>query len=57
MTVSANGRNSWDTMPPTRPSGRNTPTVVTVAAVIAPATSLGPLIDAARRDSPMARWR
>ena len=57
MTVSANGRNSWDTMPPTRPSGRNTPTVVTVAAVIAPATSLGPLIDAERRDSPMARWR
>ena len=57
MTVSANGRKNWLTMPPTKPSGRNTPTVVMVAAVIAPATSFGPLIDAVRRSSPMARWR
>jgi len=38
-TVNANGRNSSPTMPPTRPIGRNTATVVTVEAVIAPATS------------------
>ena len=57
MTVSAKGRKNWLTRPPTNPSGRNTPTVVIVAAVIAPATSLGPLIAAVRRSSPMARWR
>ena len=57
VTVSANGRKNWLTSPPTRPSGRNTPTVVIVAAVIAPATSFGPLIDAWSRLSPSARWR
>ena len=46
VTVRANGRKNWLTSPPTKPSGRNTPTVVSVVAVIAPATSLGPLIDA-----------
>ena len=40
VTVRAKGRKNWLTKPPTKPSGRNTPTVVTVAAVIAPATSL-----------------
>ncbi len=39
-TVSANGRKSSPTMPPTRAMGRNTATVATVEAVIAPATSL-----------------
>jgi hypothetical protein len=57
VTVSAKGRKNWLTKPPTKPSGRNTPTVVTVAAVIAPATSRGPLIEAFRRSSPSARWR
>ncbi len=57
VTVRAKGRKNWLTSPPTRPSGRNTPTVVIVAAVMAPATSLGPLIDAWRRLSPSARWR
>ena len=57
VTVRAKGRKNWLTKPPTKPSGRNTPTVVTVAAVMAPATSFGPLIEALRRSSPMARWR
>ena len=30
VTVSAKGRKNWLTKPPTKPSGRNTPTVVTV---------------------------
>ena len=57
VTVRANGRNSWLTSPPTRPSGRNTPTVVRVAAVIAVATSRGPLRTAVSRSSPIALWR
>ena len=39
VTVSANGRNSSPVMSPTRASGRNTATVVSVDAVTAPATS------------------
>ncbi len=39
VTVSPNGRNNSPTCPPTRVIGRNTATVVTVAAVIAVATS------------------
>ena len=57
VTVSANGRKNWLTRPPTKPSGRNTATVVSVLAVIAPATSRGPLVTAVRRSSPRARWR
>ena len=57
VTVNAKGRKNWLTMPPTKPSGRNTATVVRVLAVIAPATSFGPLSDAVIRSSPIARWR
>ena len=57
VTVSAKGRKNWDTRPPTKPSGRNTPTVVMVAAVMAPATSFGPSMDAVSLSSPRARWR
>ena len=45
VTVRANGRKNWLTRPPTKPIGRNTATVVSVVAVIAPATSRGPLRD------------
>jgi hypothetical protein len=38
-TVSANGRNSSPTSPPTVAMGRKTATVVSVDAVTAPATS------------------
>ena len=54
VTVSAKGRNSWLTRPPTKPIGRKTSTVVRVEEVIARATSLGPLMDAVRRSSPLA---
>ena len=57
VTVSANGRKNWLTRPPTKPSGRKTATVVSVLAVIAPATSFGPLRTAVMRSSPRARWR
>ena len=43
VTVSANGRKIWLTRPPTKPIGRKTRTVVSVLAVIAAATSRGPL--------------
>ena len=39
VTVSANGRKSSPAMPPTRATGRNTATVVSVEAVTAAATS------------------
>ena len=57
VTVSAKGRKNWLTRPPTNPSGRKTATVVSVLAVMAPATSLGPLMDAVSRSSPIALWR
>ncbi len=37
-TVTANGRNSWPAMPETNAIGRKTATVVSVEAVMAPAT-------------------
>ena len=40
--VSANGRKSSPTSPPTSAIGRNTATVVSVEAVMAPATSRTP---------------
>ncbi len=43
VTVSANGRKNSEASPCTRPSGRNTATVVSVLAVIAPATSRVPV--------------
>ncbi len=42
VTVIANGRNSSPITPPTSAMGRNTATVVSVDAVIAPATSRTP---------------
>lgn len=51
-TVSANGRNSSPTNPPTNPIGANTATVARVAAVIAPATSRVALRIAGLRSSP-----
>src|SRR4051812_45287474 len=54
VTVRANGRNSCETMPPTKPSGRNTPTVVTVAAGVAPAAPLRAFVDALRGRPPQA---
>ena len=38
VTVIANGRNSWPAMPDTSAIGANTATVVSVDAVMAPAT-------------------
>ncbi len=52
VTVSENEPKSWPTMPPTRPIGRNTATVVSVAEVTAPATSLTAVMIAVRRSSP-----
>ena len=40
MKLKLNGLKSSPTIPPTRATGRNTATVVIVAEVIAPATSL-----------------
>ena len=40
MKLRLNGLNSSPTTPPTRATGKNTATVVMVAEVIAPATSL-----------------
>jgi hypothetical protein len=57
VTVNAKGRKNCETRPPTKPSGRKTATVVRVLAVIAPATSRGPLIAAVSRSSPSERWR
>jgi hypothetical protein len=57
VTVSAKGRKNWLTMPPTKPIGRKTATVVRVELVIAPATSRGPWSTAVRRSSPIARCR
>ena len=57
MTVSAKGRKNWLTMPPTKPSGRKTATVVMVLLVMAPATSRVPEDTAAPISSPLARCR
>ena len=57
MTVSENDRKNWLTNPPAKPSGRKTATVVSVLAVIAPATSRGPSVTAVSRSWPSARWR
>ena len=43
VTVSANGRKNSEARPATMPSGRNTATVVSVLAVMAPATSRVPV--------------
>ena len=51
-TATANGRNSSPTCPLTSPIGANTATVVTVDAVIAPATSRTAVRIAARRGPP-----
>lgn len=52
VIVSENEPNSSPTMPPTRPIGRNTATVVSVDAVTAPATSLTAEVIANSRSSP-----
>lgn len=52
VMVSENEPKSWPTMPPTRPMGRKTATVVRVAEVTAPATSLTAVMIAAWRSSP-----
>ena len=51
------GRKNWLTMPPMKPSGRNTATVVMVELVMAPATSRVPLMTASCTESPRPRWR
>lgn len=55
MTVSEKEPKSSPTMPPTRPIGRNTATVVRVEDVTAPATSLTAVMIAASRSSPYPR--
>ncbi len=57
VTVKAKGRNSSPTMPATKAIGRNTATVVTVEAVMAPATSRTARMITAARSPPSARWR
>ena len=57
VTVSAKGRKNWLTMPPTKPSGRNTATVVRVLLVMAAATSRVPDRTASPMASPRARCR
>ncbi len=57
VTVSAKGRKNWLTMPPTKPSGRNTATVVSVLLVMAPATSRVPVRTASPIGSPRPRCR
>ena len=57
VTVKANGRNSSPTMPSTNAIGRNTATVVTVDAVIAPATSRTANTIVPRRSAPSTRCR
>ncbi len=52
MTVSEKEPNSSPTMPPTRPIGRNTATVVRVDEVTAPATSFTAVMIADWRSSP-----
>ena len=57
VTVSANGRKNSEARPLTNPSGRKTATVVSVLAVIAPATSRVPVKAAERMLSPSCRCR
>ena len=57
VTVSAKGRKNWLTMPPTKPSGRNTATVVRVLLVMAPATSRVPDSTASPMASPLPLCR
>ena len=57
VTVSANGRKNSDASPWTKPSGRKTATVVSVLAVMAPATSRVPVYAARRMVSPSCRCR
>ena len=57
VTARPKGRKNWLTMPPTKPSGRKTATVVIVELVMAPATSLVPLRTAVCLSSPRPRWR
>ncbi len=57
VTVYAKGRKNSEASPWTRPSGRNTATVVAVLAVIAPATSRVPVYAARLMLSPSCRWR
>lgn len=52
VTVRLKEPNSAPTMPPVRPTGRNTATVVSVEAVTAPATSLTAVRMASLRSSP-----
>ncbi len=52
VTVRLNAPNSSPTMPPTRPIGRKTATVVSVADVTAPATSRTAFMIASWRSSP-----
>lgn len=52
LTVTANGRNSSPTSPLTNPMGRNTAMVVSVAEVMATATSRTPVSTAVCLSSP-----
>ena len=54
VTVSANGRKNSEARPWTKPSGRKTATVVSVLAVMAPATSRVPVYAAGGRCRPPA---
>ena len=57
VTVRAKGRKNWLTMPPTKPIGRKTATVVIVELVMALATSRVPDMHASLIGSPRPRWR
>ena len=55
--VSAISTKSWRVMPCTNTIGRNTQTVVSVDAVIAPATCEAPAIAARKTETPSLRSR
>jgi hypothetical protein len=57
VTVRPKGRKTWPMMPPMRPTGRKTATVVTVLAKMAMLTSRVPSTAARQRSSPRWMWR